>query len=186
MFNADLSWRESGSERVGERRHRKERERAATPAGYASSASGPSTPSSGNLEKGTKSSPATLSEKIHSGLRIFGKKRLPPTKSPETPVWRLDRTPTLLQQKNRTPDYLAKSHISPFSNVFSNTSVDSRPGYDDVEIAATDGADQFCKNYDAVKDRIIALQAIQHESSPSVPRIFTSSSIQVGEQTSIH
>jgi hypothetical protein len=186
MFNADLSWRENGAERVGERRHRKERERAATPAGYASSTSGPSTTSSRYAEKKSKGTSVSLSEKLSFGFRLplFGKRRPPPPpKSPPIPVWKLDRTPTLLQQKNRTIGQLAKPQVSPFANAFENTAIVPGSSQYRNDVAVNDSPKQFCKNYEDVKNRIMAMQAIHQQSSTisgtTVPDMFSSSSIQV-------
>jgi hypothetical protein len=99
MFAADFSWRESGAEKVGERRQRKARERAATPSGYASTSSGPSNASSSYLAK----SSTPLAEKISLAFRkpiLGGRRQKLPS---EQPVFRIERVPTLLQQKNREP-----------------------------------------------------------------------------------
>src|SRR5690349_6047825 len=47
MFAADLSWKETTEEKIGERRQRKARQASTTPAGNTSSSSGPSSVSSG-------------------------------------------------------------------------------------------------------------------------------------------
>jgi hypothetical protein len=193
MFNADLSWRESGAERIGERRHRKEQERAATPAGYASSISGPSTTSSRNAGKKIKGSSASFSEKLSFGFRLplFGKRRPPPPpKSPPIPVWKLDRTPTLLQQKNRITDHHEKPQVSPFANAFGNMAIVPGTPQDKNDIVVNDSPEQFCKNYDNVKNRILAMQAMHQESSiisgTTVPEMFSSPSIQVSISLLLH
>ncbi|KAF2672222.1 hypothetical protein BT63DRAFT_191651 [Microthyrium microscopicum] len=183
MFAADLSWKETTEERVGERRQRKARQASTTPAGNTSSSSGPSSVSSsqpGHRNNHTHSKP--FSERISSAFkrpRLNGKKKKPIT--PEKPVFKIERVPTLLQQKDREPVYFRgqspfalsterlenqpgpvyQDFAQSFNPAISTDSVLLERGLRDLRLLAENDANELCQSYDDVKERILALQSSQ-------------------------
>lgn len=188
MFHADLSWTDDGVERLGERRHRKAREKAVTPSSSVLSTSRPSTSPSLVDQQKIGRPWITWSTKLSNNIRfpLFGKNQQIDNARPLNPLyateaWQLDGVKSVFSRASRPLEHVENMQASKCATASTSSVV----GYEypleatGVDTVVRELPQSFCKSYNHVKNTIMAMQAMKQDSQETSPQLPTASSTEV-------